>query len=103
MHHTFDDLGPTQQRFIHLAFWEGVELDDPIATEKRVESLAGLIFQKRSRKGRVVWRTTVEGVRLYRTPSPVFLHRRGFPSYTSKPWQAMFGEPECVTDYSEAA
>lgn len=96
MDRTYGDLGPTQQRFLHIAYWEGVPLDDPICTPRRLMALEGLIVQRTSKKGRVSWRTTPEGTRLYRTPAPVFLHKRGFPSYTRHAWQAVFGEPEVM-------
>lgn len=107
MPRTFNDYGPAAQRFLLRAFSEGVAIDDPLATgtvrkQSRAEMLeqAGLIHMRQSKKGRVSWRCTDVGRGLVMEHQPVFLHRRGFPSYTLKPWQAMRNEPECVTDYA---
>jgi hypothetical protein len=99
---TFNDLGPLQRKFMLRAFNEGVALDDPLATEKRTGTLktAGLIEKRQSKKGRMSWRCTDTGRGLVMAHTPVFLHRRGFPSYTTRQHEAMFGEPECVTDYA---
>ncbi len=104
MHRTFTDLGPAQQRFMRRALHEGVPLDDPLATaviragESRAQMLEarGLIHQRESKKGRRSWRCTDVGRGLVMAHVPVFLHLRGFPSYTHKPWQAMRGEGEVM-------
>jgi hypothetical protein len=57
---------------------------------------AGLVHQRQSKKGRVSWRCTDVGRGLVMEHRPVFLHRRGFPSYTLKSWQAMHGEGEVM-------
>lgn len=100
MPRTFNDLGPLQRKFMLRAFNEGVSLDDPLATVKRTQTLhaAGLIEQRESKKGRVSWRCTDAGRSLVSTHVPVFLHRRGFPSYTTQAHEAMFGEPEVMDD-----
>jgi hypothetical protein len=107
MPRTFTDLGPAQQRFMRRALHEGVPLDDPLATQlvkrnpervTRAEALEarGLIHQRESKKGRRSWRCTDVGRGLVMAHVPVFLHKRGFPSYTLKPWRAMHGEPEVM-------
>jgi hypothetical protein len=104
MPRTFNDYGPAAQRFLLRAFSEGVALDDPLATavvrdgESRAIRLerAGLVHQRQSKKGRVSWRCTDVGRGLVMEHRPVFLHRRGFPSYTLKSWQAMHGEGEVM-------
>lgn len=105
MPRTFNDYGPKMREFLLRAMNGGVELDDPLATAlisrargTRAEALerAGLIHKRESKKGRTSWRATDEGRSLAREHVPVFLHRRGFPSYTTKPWQAMKGEPEAM-------
>jgi hypothetical protein len=111
MPRTFTDLGPAQQRFMRRALHEGVPLDDPLATQlvkrnpervTRAQALEarGLIHQRESKKGRRSWRCTDVGRGLVMAHVPVFLHKRGFPSYTHQAHRAMFGEPECVTDYA---
>lgn len=102
---TFADYGPRMREFLLRALNGGVELDDPIATTllshergTRAQALeqAGLIHKRVSKKGRIAWRATEDGRVLATEHVPVFLHKRGFPSYTSKPWQAMRGEPETM-------
>lgn len=104
----FNDYGPKMREFLLRATNGGVELDDPIATAllsrergTRAEALksAGLIHQRVSKKGKTTWRATDAGRALAMEHTPVFLHRHGFPSYTTKTWQAMFGEPETM-DYA---
>jgi hypothetical protein len=105
MHRTFIDLGPAQQRFLLRACVEGVALDDPLATQlitkqkgTRAQMLerAGLIHKRTSKKGRTSWRCTDVGRGLVAAHVPVFLHRRGFPSYTQHTWRAMRDEPEVM-------
>ena len=98
MPRTFNDLGPLQRKFMLRAFNEGVSLDDPIATEKRTKALkaAGLIEKRQSKKGRMSWRCTDVGRGMVMAHTPVFLHRRGFPSYTTRQHEAMFSEPEVI-------
>lgn len=104
MPRTFSDYGPTMQKFLLRAFNEGVPPDDPIATKAIRDGLnragvlerAGLIEMRQSKKGRMSWRLTDVGRGVVMAHRPVFLHRRGFPSYTSKPWQAMLNEPEVI-------
>jgi hypothetical protein len=98
MPRTFNDLGPLQRKFMLRAFNEGVSLDDPIATEKRTQALkaAGLIEKRQSKKGRMSWRCTDVGRGMVMAHTPVFLHRRGFPSYTTRQHEAMFSEPEVI-------
>lgn len=98
MPRTFNDLGPLQRKFMLRAFNEGVALDDQLATEKRTNKLqmAGLIEKRQSKKGRMSWRLTDVGRGLVMQHNPVFLHRRGFPSYTTREHEAMFGEPEVI-------
>jgi hypothetical protein len=98
MARTFNDLGPLQRKFMLRAFNEGVSLDDPIATKTRCRSLEGLIEKRQSKKGRMSWRLTDIGRGMVMAHTPVFLHRRGFPSYTAKTWEAMFAEPEAIRD-----
>ena len=95
---TFTDYGPRIQELLLKAHTQGVDLDDVLCTPARIEKLekAGLIHQRQSRKGKTKWRVTDVGRGLVCAHTPVFLHRRGFPSYTSKPWQAMVGEPEVM-------
>jgi len=98
MPRTFNDLGPLQRKFMLRAFNEGVSLDDPIATPKRTMTLqaAGLIEKRQSKKGRMSWRCTDTGRGMVMAHTPVFLHRRGFPSYTTRQHEAMFSEPEVI-------
>ena len=98
MPRTFNDLGPLQRKFMLRAFNEGVSLDDPIATPKRTQTLkaAGLIEKRQSKKGRMSWRCTDVGRGMVMAHTPVFLHRRGFPSYTTRQHEAMFSEPEVI-------
>jgi hypothetical protein len=104
MTRTFADLGPAQRRFMLRALNEGVPLDDPLATRliregrTRADLLkdAGLIHKRTSKKGRTSWRATDVGRGLCAAHVPLFLHRRGFPSYTRKPHEAWFGEPEVM-------
>ena len=98
MPRTFNDLGPLQRKFMLRAFNEGVSLDDPIATPKRTMALkaAGLIEKRQSKKGRMSWRCTDVGRGMVMAHTPVFLHRRGFPSYTTRQHEAMFSEPEVI-------
>jgi len=105
MPRAFNDYGPKMREFLLRALNGGVELDDPIATAlinrergTRAEALerAGLIHKRVSKKGRTAWRATDDGRALAMEHVPVFLHKRGFPSYTTKPWQAMNGEPEAM-------
>jgi len=100
MPRTFNDLGPLQRKFMLRAFNEGVSLDDPIATPKRTQALkdAGLIEKRQSKKGRMSWRCTDTGRGMVMAHTPVFLHRRGFPSYTTRQHEAMFSEPEVIGD-----
>ena len=100
MPRTFNDLGPLQRKFMLRAFNEGVSLDDPIATPKRTMTLkaAGLIEKRQSKKGRMSWRCTDTGRGMVMAHTPVFLHRRGFPSYTTRQHEAMFSEPEVIGD-----
>lgn len=100
----FSDYGPIMQKFLLRAFNEGVPPDDPIATKAVRDGLnragileqAGLVELRQSKKGRMSWRLTDTGRGLVMMHQPVFLHRRGFPSYTSKSWQAMVNEPEVM-------
>jgi hypothetical protein len=102
----FSDYGPTMQKFMDRARHEGVPPDAPIATRiirdgcTRAQLLeaAGLVEIRQSKKGRPLWKLTDVGLGLHMEHRPVFLHRRGFPSYTSKPWQAMTNEPEVIRD-----
>lgn len=98
MPRTFTDYGPRIQEFLLRAYSQGVALDDPLCTPARVKKLedAGLIHKRTSRKGRTSWRVTDVGRGLVCAHVPVFLHRRGFPSYTHQPWRAMHGEPEVI-------
>jgi hypothetical protein len=98
MPRTFNDLGPLQRKFMLRAFNEGVSLDDPIATDKRTSTLkaAGLIEKRQSKKGRMSWRCTDTGRGMVMAHTPVFLHRRGFPSYTTRQHEAMWAEPEVI-------
>jgi len=109
MPRTFNDLGPLQRKFMLRAFNEGVSLDDPIATQlvnhapdwkrkTRADVLKdrGLIEKRQSKKGRMSWRCTDVGRGMVMAHTPVFLHRRGFPSYTTRQHEAMFSEPEVI-------
>jgi hypothetical protein len=102
---TFAALGPKQRRFMLKAMNEGVALDDPLATRERTGNLkaAGLIHQRTSRKGRTTWRCTDVGRGLVMAHVPVFLHVRGFPSYTKSSHEAMLGEPEVAGDVDASA
>lgn len=102
---TFTDLGPAQQRFMVRACHEGVELDDPLAvqlitkekgTRAQILEARGLIHKRTSKKGRTSWRATDDGRGLVAAHVPLFLHRRGFPSYTQHTWRAMRDEPEVM-------
>ena len=105
MPRTFSDYGPRIRDFLLKAFSEGVKLDDPLCTPARVTKLenAGLIVKRQSKKGKMNWRLTDTGRGLVMAHEPVFLHRRGFPSYTHKHWQAMQGEGECVGERNQDA
>ena len=106
MPRTFNDYGPVMQRFLKRALNEGVALDDPIATKlirrgytrAQILEAAGLVYVRESKKGRLIWKVTEEGRRLTTEHRSVFMHRRGFPSYTNKPWQAMHGEGEVMDE-----
>ena len=91
----FTEYGPKMREFLLRATNGGVELDDPIATAllsrergTRADALkaAGLIHQRVSKKGKTTWRTTDAGRALTMEHTTIYLHRRGVPSYTTKPW-----------------
>lgn len=107
MPRTFNDHGPIMQKFLLRAFNEGVPPDDPIATHlvthkrgtrAQILEAAGLIEIRHSKKRRALWKLTDTGLGLVMADRYVFLHRRGFPSYTTKPWQAMQNEPEVIRE-----
>ena len=86
-----------------LAVAHGInpKTDDHIRA-KVIEDLhaAGLIHLMKTRKGRPLWKATDVGRGLVARTGlrPVFLHKRGFPSYTHDPGQAMTNEPEVISD-----
>lgn len=100
----FQDLGAGQQRFMLRAMYEGVAVDDPLATKHIRKGLTradlleerGLIQQRQSKKGRLSWRLTDTGRGLVMQHHPLFLNCRSFPGTTMLPWQAMRAEPEVI-------
>lgn len=69
----FEDLGLTQQKFLWIAYHEGVGLDDPVATDARIARLErdGLIHQRTSKGDRVSWRATELGRRVLTNHEPL--------------------------------
>jgi hypothetical protein len=93
------DFGPRQQELLCRALTQGVDLDDPLATQARTALLCdrGLICLRTSRKGRTAWRVTETGRLIVTGHVPTFLHKRGFPSYTHEQHRALHAEPEVIT------
>jgi hypothetical protein len=93
------DFGPRQQEMLCRAHTQGVDLDDPLATQARTTLLetAGLITTRTSRKGRTAWRVTETGRAIVVGHIPTLLHKRGVPPYTHQPHRALHAEPEVIT------
>jgi hypothetical protein len=105
-HRLLQDFGPRQRELLLKANSQGVELNDPLATEASrvvpdatradVLEAAGLIHKRTSKKQRTSWRTTDVGRAVVSTHVPRFLAARSEFGYTHLPHRALWQEPEAA-------